>query len=211
MQVKLDNYIMDVIITYKNNKNIYFRVKEDLKLYVTCNKFVSLKNIEKLIYDNSLSIIKMYEYALKNAQYKNEFHYLGDKYNLIYYDKIITPYFQKDNFYVKNNKMLEKFWKDECLRIFNKRVLTLKELFDYLPEFSLKIRFMKTRWGVCNRSNNTITLNSELLKKEITLLDYVIVHEMCHFKHPNHSKYFWNEVSKYYPYYKLARKKLKEV
>ena len=70
---------------------------------------------------------------------------------------------------------------------------------------------MKTRWGVCNRSNNTITLNSELLKKEITLLDYVIVHEMCHFKHPNHSKDFWNEVSKYYPYYKLARKKLKEV
>ena len=53
---------------------------------------------------------------------------------------------------------------------------------------------MKTRWGVCNRSNNTITLNSELLKKEITLLDYVIVHEMCHFKHPNHSKDFWNEV-----------------
>ena len=70
---------------------------------------------------------------------------------------------------------------------------------------------MKSRWGVCNRGNNTITLNKQLIKKDISLLDYVIVHELCHFKYPNHSKYFWNEVAKYYPNYKLARKQLKEV
>ena len=68
---------------------------------------------------------------------------------------------------------------------------------------------MKTRWGVNNRGNNTITLNSELLKKDIDLLDYVIIHELCHFYEANHSPRFWAWVSKYYPDYKLARKRLR--
>ena len=68
---------------------------------------------------------------------------------------------------------------------------------------------MSTRWGVCNRARNIITLNTELLKKEITLLDYVIIHELCHFYEGNHSKNFWHLVSLAYPNYKEARKKLK--
>ena len=69
---------------------------------------------------------------------------------------------------------------------------------------------MKTRWGVNNLSNKTITLNSELLKKEIDLLDYVIIHELCHFYEANHSSRFWEHVSKYYPKYKEARRRLRE-
>ena len=68
---------------------------------------------------------------------------------------------------------------------------------------------MKTRWGVNNRGNNTITLNTELLKKEIDLLDYVIIHELCHFYEANHSSRFWAHVEKYYPKYKEARKRLR--
>ena len=68
---------------------------------------------------------------------------------------------------------------------------------------------MKTRWGVNNRTSKTITLNSELLKKEIDLLDYVIIHELCHFYEPNHSFKFWAHVEKYYPKYKEARKRLR--
>ena len=67
---------------------------------------------------------------------------------------------------------------------------------------------MRTRWGVCNTRTNTITLNSELLKKEIELIDYVIIHEMCHFFEQNHSKQFWNLVSMACPDYKEKRKKL---
>jgi predicted metal-dependent hydrolase len=70
---------------------------------------------------------------------------------------------------------------------------------------------MKTRWGVCNIKDKVITLNTELLKKDMSLIDYVIVHEISHLYHPNHSKNFWNLVSTHYPYYKVARKMLKEV
>ena len=68
---------------------------------------------------------------------------------------------------------------------------------------------MRTRWGVCNRRTNTITLNTELLEKDITLIDYVIIHELCHFFEPNHSKNFWYLVSLACPDYKERRKKLK--
>ena len=54
-----------------------------------------------------------------------------------------------------------------------------------------------------------VTLNLELSKYDINALNYVIVHELSHFIHPNHSKEFWNLVSKYYPNYKEARKYLK--
>ena len=69
---------------------------------------------------------------------------------------------------------------------------------------------MKTRWGVCNVRDKIITLNTELLKRDIDLLDYVIIHEMCHFYEANHSVRFWQKVEKYYPNYKLARKRLRE-
>ena len=81
-------------------------------------------------------------------------------------------------------------------------------MFDDLPKFTLRVRKMKTRWGVCNKSSMTVTLNTELITKDVNLIDYVIVHELCHFKHMDHSPAFWNEVYKYYPYYKQARKEL---
>ena len=69
---------------------------------------------------------------------------------------------------------------------------------------------MKTRWGVCNRKNITVTLNLELIKYDLNKVDYVIVHELSHFVHFNHSKNFWNTVSKYCPKYKQIKKELKE-
>ncbi len=211
MDVNIGPYNIEVVIVPKKNKNIYFRIKEDLKLYVTCHFLVSKKEILNLIKANEKSIIKMYETMLKTKEYENEFYYLGDKYEIVFDEKVKKVEINGTNIYVKNEKMLDKFWKEECSRIFSRRVLDLKILFDDLPPFTLKIRTMKSRWGVCNRANNTVTLNSELLKKDLSLLDYVIIHELCHFKHPNHSAAFWQEVGKHYPYYKLARKRLKEV
>lgn len=69
---------------------------------------------------------------------------------------------------------------------------------------------MKSRWGVYNRKNHSITLNSHLIEYSIEKLDYVIIHELCHIIHFDHSKDFWLLVSKYCPDYKKIRKELKE-
>ena len=119
-------------------------------------------------------------------------------------------HFNDEYIYYPNEKKLNKFIKDECIRIFDNEVARCKSCFKDIPEFTLKIRNMKTRWGVNNRRDNIITLNSELIKKDIDLIDYVIIHELCHFYEANHSKRFWDQVEKYYPKYKEARKRLKE-
>ena len=74
----------------------------------------------------------------------------------------------------------------------------------------LKFRKMRSRWGSCN-SRREVTLNSELLRVSGELVDYVIVHELAHIKHMNHSKAFHDLVENYLPGSKEYRKKLKNI
>lgn len=209
MQKVIDGDLVEVVIVYKNNKNIYIRFKEDKKLYATCNRFVKMQDIEKLIDDNINKITKMYREICKTSDNDMFFNYLGKKYTIVYNESIKIPFFDGDLIFTKNEKMLQKFYQSEVIRIFTSEVERIKPYFANIPKFTLKFRNMKTRWGVNNRGNNTITLNTELLKKDIDLLDYVIIHELCHFYEANHSNLFWNQVSKYYPKYKEARKRLR--
>ncbi len=74
----------------------------------------------------------------------------------------------------------------------------------------VNLKFMKSKWGSC-RSDSTITLNYRLLDLPYELIDYVIVHELAHTKHMNHSTEFWNLVAKFTPEHKAIRKSLKNV
>lgn len=74
----------------------------------------------------------------------------------------------------------------------------------------ITIRNQKTRWGSCNAKGN-LNFNYKLCYLSLELLDYVVVHELAHRKHMNHSSEFWHEVEYYYPNYKECRKRLKQV
>ncbi len=211
MQIELGGYLIDVEIEYKSNKNLYIRVNDDLKMHVTCNRFFTKNQILDVINRNQKKILKMYENKLKEVDNNNFYYLLGDKYTIIYDESVKTPLVDNDVIFVKNEKMFDKFTKDTIINVFTERLNKCALTFDNLPKFSLKVRRMSTRWGVNNRGNNTITLNTELIKKDVTLIDYVCIHELCHFLQANHSPLFWAEVEKRYPYYKQARKMLREV
>ena len=66
-----------------------------------------------------------------------------------------------------------------------------------------------SQWGSCDYKN-VIRLNWRLVMAPEEIIDYILVHELCHIKHKNHSKEFWGMVEKYYPRYKEANKYLKE-
>ena len=72
----------------------------------------------------------------------------------------------------------------------------------------ITIKEIKYAWGSCSSKKN-ITINLELIKYSEKAIRYVILHELCHIKHMNHSKEFWKLIEKYMPEYKEIQKEFK--
>ena len=110
---------------------------------------------------------------------------------------------------------------EQRARDYQKKVL-MKKAKEYLPyrlEYFAKLygysyekcrlTHANTRWGSCS-SRRTISLNIGLMKVPEVLRDYVILHELAHLNHMEHSKEFWNEVGTHDKNYKIHEKKLKK-
>lgn len=210
MNISLGNNEVEVKVIYKNNRNMYFRFDENAVLIVTCPKNTRDDEIIKLISKNEDSLLKMYLSAVERAKYNTEFWYLGEKYNVVYEEGKEIPEFEDRFVYVSDDAALEAFIDGEIERVFNEEVNICKKCFNDLPNFELKTRYMKTRWGVCNRGKNIITLNTELIKHTIDEIDYVIIHEMAHFYEGNHGRRFWAIVTEACPNWKTLRGMLKK-
>ena len=74
----------------------------------------------------------------------------------------------------------------------------------------ITVRHQKTKWGSCSSKGN-LNFNCMLMTLPQRVIDYVIVHELCHLKQMNHSPAFWAEVKKIFPDYKELRKQLKDI
>jgi len=209
MKYELDDIKYDVVINRKNNKNTYIRVKDNV-IYVNTNYFATKLFIKGLLDNNKDSLRKMINSSLKKQQMEEVFYFLGKK-----YDIIIVPSFKieiiEDKIFVQSKEYLDKWLKKQIKLIFQNRLDINYNLFEEsIPYPNLKVRKMKTRWGVCNRKNNNVTLNTELIKYGYEQIDYVIIHELSHFVHFNHSKDFWSLVSKYCKNHKNIRKSLRD-
>jgi len=208
MKIEIDDNIYLVEVIRKNNKNTYIRVKNG-KICVTTNYFTSDKSIKKLIDDNKNDIIRMINHDKRKQDKNEEFYYFGKKYDVIYGFSELE--FTDNKIYVYDKKSLDKYVNKDIVNIFTERLDYWYNLFEEkIPVPNLKIRKMTSRWGVCNIRNHNVTLNYHLSRYDICCLDYVIVHELSHFIHPNHSRDFWGLVGKYYPEYKKCRKMLKD-
>ena len=211
MQITIDGITYDVIIEKKHIKNMYLRVKDDLNIYVTCNTFTPDIMIKKFINSNIKYIEKALDKQEKRLEKKLDYYYFGNKIDIFKDEAFKTPYFEDNTLYVKNTSDIEKWYKKEIKRVFKERLdLQYNNFSRSIPYPSLTIRKMTTRWGVCNTKLKKVTLNSELVYKDMKCLDYVIVHELSHLIHGNHSKAFWSLVEENCPDYKRIRKEVQE-
>lgn len=210
MKIAIKDQTFNVFITKKNNKNMYLRVKKE-GIYITCNYFVTNSMIKSFIEKNEDDIIRMNETVQRKEKKNKEFYYLGNNYDVVVLNTVSKIEFVGNQVFVKNKTYLNTFLKNECERIFNERVKICYNLFEEdIPYPKVMIGKMKRKWGYCNKRQELIKLNSELIKYSIDEIDYVIIHELCHFLEFNHSKNFWNYVKKYKPNYKENTKVLKE-
>ena len=209
MIYNLDGINYQVYIIKKNNKNIYIRVKNDMNIYVTCNYLTSDRTIKKLLDDNRDFLRKSVNRVKTKENDSNKLFYLGKSYDIMF-SSVDRVKIENDTIIAKDTNMLNKWYKNEIINLFDERyVIVFNRFKEGVKSPILKIRNMKTRWGVYNKKNHSITLNSKLIEFDIEKIDYVIVHELSHIIHFNHSKEFWTLVSKYCPDYKRIRKEMR--
>ncbi len=167
-------------LTKKNVKNINLRIKKDGTIAVSAPKRCALKHITQFINQKEIWI--------KQTQIK------------------VTQA-------AKINSMPCKYTKQQALLIFEQisreYYIILKQSLKTNGPPIIKVRDMKTRWGVCKPAANQITLNLRLAQKPIQAIQYVILHEYAHFFVMGHGKDFWEVVQKYMPDYKERKKLLK--
>lgn len=211
MEFQVENTLYPVIVQRKKNKNTYIRVSSHLEIVVSTSYFTTNRQILDLLEKNRNSVEKMVYRQKLEKQKEEEFYYLGSIYDIIIVPTIEETTIDGSYIYTKSKKMLDSWYQKQMKSLFMEHLIKEYQKFEEkIPFPKLKIRKMKTRWGVCNKRDTSVTLNASLMRETVECLDYVIVHELSHLVHFDHSKAFWSTVDKYCPNYKEIRKKLKE-
>ena len=211
MQLAYNGKDYDIVIEKKRGqKNTYIRVKKDMKVTVTTGLFTSERFIENLIMDHYDRVCRMIDFQETKKHNNLGFFYLGKQYVVVYCDKKgIT--FTEDKVFLSHDFDLDKWYRKQARQLFLERLnINYDKFTKKIPYPSLKIRKMTSRWGVCNIRTHEITLNLELIKRDVSYLDYVIIHEMSHLIYGDHSASFWNLVGENMPNYKKYREEMKE-
>ena len=220
------------IQNYKKSKSIKLYFREGV-LKVTKSPYISKKQVDRLIENNEEKIYEEYKKILEKNNLSNEKWKTGDiilykgeeyKINKNYDDKnrvkinineqqrifeIILPLSIKENEeekYILN--AIRKLFKNNTEVILQQRLPYWSKItkIDYT---SVKVKDAKTRYGSCIPSKKALHFSSRLVMLPEKAIDAVIVHELCHIIHPNHSKNFYELVEKYIPNYKEIDKYLK--
>lgn len=225
----------DFNLIRKKVKNISIKIKSS-KIIVVAPKNISLEFIENLLISKSNWIKKAKELCKKKEAFfnKNNFlnfcedetiFFLGKDYkikilesdkNFINLENDAFIFFLKpENNSFEYKKKLFKNWLKINETIVFKKILVnvynryFSKILNKIP--NLKIRKMKSTWGICNYKKETVTLNSELIKCNIDIISYILVHEFVHFFHQNHSKNFYKLLKTILPEYKKYENKLKNI
>lgn len=151
----------------------------------------------------------------QNKQYINgeEFLFLGKLYRLQITDnlkniQVLDKLYLPQKKLPKARKHIVAWYKKQANEIIVKRTKVLAEKFDFNPS-SIRISGAMRRWGSCN-SKRRINFSWRLVMTPPEVIDYVIIHELSHLVHLNHSKSFWAKVKAVLPDYKDRIKWLKQ-
>ncbi len=216
-------------LSYKKVKNINLRVKGDGTVLVSAGEKVSIAKIEAFIisrWDNIQGHLKRFEQireealGINNTLGADEFYLLGKIVKLnVSESKKEEIYTDGEYIYLKMDNVEDEERKKKIVRYFLERFTEdyLEKVVDVMysrfgryniPYPKLKFRNMKSRWGSCMPYKSQVNLNKKLIQVPSECIEYVILHELAHFVHLNHSKEFYGVVSALMPDYLERKKKL---
>ena len=216
---KLNEKIYPIKVLFTNNRNIYFEKKDNIFI-LKINKLTSLdslylkefmeKSIKSFLAKKDLPSMEINE----NEKY---FYYLGKKIfyelnnDLILFninDEIIQLRKTKS---AKPSKIIWNFLNEKLLLILDELVVkNIPLIFPKLKKYELKVLNKKSAWGTNYVNKALITFSKYLILFNINIIEYVVIHELVHFLHQNHSKKFWQKINLFCLNYKEKIKALNE-
>ena len=191
-KIKASKITIQYKIIKRSKKNYILRIKDEISIELSIPKRDSYINGVNFINKNKNIIEKKiidYEKKLREIKPKGTVKFLG---------KLLSE---------KENNLTQEKMEEEGIKVLMNKMKKWSDVIGVSP-LKVRIKLLKTAWGICY-SNGNISLNIKLIKADPKIIDYVIIHELCHLIHHNHSKEFWNELKKYYPDYKEAKMVLK--
>ncbi|RXJ78641.1 hypothetical protein CRV03_01015 [Arcobacter sp. F155] len=191
-KVKINYEIYNVIVKKKiSNKHVYLRLKDKNLLEISSNKYFSKLDAVDLINRQKEWIVNRRDVFLRKEKNKNSYLLFGKRYSL------------ED---IKEEE-LDKLYKEKAQKIIPKLVEEFATKMNLYPT-SIKYRKNKRTWGSCNYKNG-LNFNILLTQFPLEVIEYVVIHELAHIEHKNHSKAFWALVKRYCKDYKQREKLLK--
>jgi predicted metal-dependent hydrolase len=165
----------------------------------------AIKSKEYLIF-TKLAKWKALNQGKVNREYVNgqSFLYLGRNYRLKLTENQEVPLKIKGGFFLldknylsKAEKVFKEFYKEKALLKIKERIKVHEDKFSIKPT-AIKILDLQNRWASWTPKNG-LNFHWKCVMAPVKVLDYIIMHEMVHMKHPNHSADFWNELDKKMP------------
>jgi len=217
--------LIEIEVVKKDVKNIILKVKPTGEVLVTTPMDCTEKEIEYVLKKRAEWIEQQVDFFAKHQflEVKKEyvsgenFCYLGRNYRLKVIEdtkervKLQRGYLHvfvntKEN-YERKRALVQAWYQQKATLHFTKALEKYQPLVKREVK-QIKIREMKTRWGSCNASKGYINLNLKLIEKHKESIEYVVLHELAHLVHPNHSTEFYNYLTQFMFDWKRRKERL---
>ena len=221
------------VITYqlerKAVKNLNLRVRKDGCVYVSAHADVPLEEIDEFVADKSEYVLTAVDRIREISRYKAQpkrytsgesFSILGRSLRLqvlqehkerVYSDGVYIYISVRDcDHFEQKQKLMLRYLDEQCREVFSE---IFDEMFPVFEKYGVKkpilrMRKMETRWGSCLPAKGIITINKRLIEASRDCIEYVVMHEFCHFIQPNHSEKFYVLLSMLMPDWKQRKDRL---
>lgn len=194
-------------------KNLNLRVHSDGRVFVSANRRVPFSVVEDFVSSKGTYILTAIDrFALLAQRRAKPREYVsgeticilgeertlkvtqGEPESITLDDPCIHLTVKDPDDFSRKERLVRQFLDRQCLALYSEILNQWYPAFQHygvdMP--ALRLRDMKSRWGSCHFTKGIITLNKRLLAAPRSCTEYVVLHELCHFIHPNHSKAFYD-------------------
>ncbi|WP_138756182.1 M48 family metallopeptidase [Paenibacillus sinopodophylli] len=203
MKIEFDNQTITFNVLYANRKKLYIHIDSTGHITVKAPNGTSDDEVVAAVERHGTSIVQKLQAIaaartapekLKEYEDEGKFLHLGKYYFL--HELIETKELTEEELKLR----LKKFYFNSCKKIIGERIKPYQTQLKVKAK-TIEIVESRTKWGSCS-SEKHLTFNYRLAMAPLEVIDYVIIHELCHLTHMNHDRSFWRRVGSIMPDYK---------